>query len=139
MTLEEEFRSKLKNELLTRSEELSHYFSVVIGKGTSATVLDYEFHRDSIDRGRPVICHTAASPFEGHKGIISKDLFRGPQYIPIEDQVWQVTTEEFFRWFYSCWVAAGGQHYEGNAYLSMHDDINSFDLKSGKWVDNAVR
>ncbi len=135
----DEYKSRLRAELDELNHELIEYFNMVIDKGTFSKVLDYEFHIDSIDRGRPIICHTELSPFETRKGIISEEIFRGERFDGLDDLLWNITTETFFDWFLDCWIKAGGEYYKGNAYIAVHDDITSLDLKTGEWIKDELR
>ena len=139
MALEEEYRNRLKSELEEASAELINYFQSVIDRGALSKVLDYEFHIDSVDSDMPVICHTELSPFNGMKSIVSEELFRGEKFESLDDSLWDITTEMFFDWFLDCWINAGGEYYKGNAYLAIHDDISSLDLKTGEWIKDELR
>lgn len=139
MNLELEYTENLIRSLKDISTDLVNYFQDRIDEGSLSKVLDFEFHISSVGRSNPVVCHTAARPLEGVKDIIPGSLFFSEKYQGIEEKVWDITTVKFFTWFQECWLEAGGEEYRGNAYLAMHDDTSSLDLKTGEWISNEQR
>lgn len=138
MNLEVEYRERALNTLNEKSFSLIEYFSERIDEGTLASVLDFEFHIDSVSDSMPIVCRTSVSPFE-NQCLIESEIFSDEKYQSIESSVWQMTTNIIFEWFQSCWLSAGGEYYKGNAYLMEHDSLISLNLKSGAWIENDQR
>jgi hypothetical protein len=50
-----------------------------------------------------------------------------------------VLMDSLAHWFRDCWQKAGGSHYRLPSYLTAHDDIQSFCLHRGKWVEQEEK
>ena len=56
-----------------------------------------------------------------------------------EDTIVQEERDTFTNWFKKCWEKADGQILDLPSYFGLHDDSNSFDLKSNQWIDDEEK
>ena len=54
--------------------------------------------------------------------------------VDVED----ATVQTVASWFRKCWFAASGARFPRPAYFEQHDEIKTYDLYTGEWVDNAT-
>jgi hypothetical protein len=47
---------------------------------------------------------------------------------------WAASSKVLIEWFHRCWLAAGGDRFDREAFIALHDDIDRFNLKTGEWV-----
>lgn len=48
---------------------------------------------------------------------------------------WGIATKTFIPWFHEQWLAAGGSSFAIPATIAHHDEIEEFNLQTGKWQE----
>lgn len=147
----DEFKAAVRAHLDRLTERLTAELSAVIDapQPPGTALLDFEAHPDELasrfsvllfpmDRspsqlGSPIYLLTDVRP------PVPKDLFDtlGASFEDVDP--YAIAFRVLVDWFASCWNKAGGDRCRFPAFLCQHDDIESYDLRRGVWVDDEEK
>ena len=109
-------------------------------------LLDFEVHSDGFHDEFPVMMFPmdkgvgqigSPTPLLLHaRSTVPAALLDAPEYEAAGIDTRSVAFGEFVDWFAACWKRAGGNTCPYPAYICHHDDIRSFELKRGEWIND---
>ena len=55
------------------------------------------------------------------------------EFEDIEDDLWNISTQEMIGWFSERWLSVGGDKFTKDANIAPHDSIHEFNLINSRW------
>ncbi len=143
-----QYQQEVRHHLVALTDQLVPELAVIAHaeQPEDTYLLDFEVHSDGFADGFPVYwdpMSADASQLEGRTELLSStahtlpnELVNGESYDAAGINPWSEAFQLLVVWFGECWHKAGGLECVYPAYICHHDDIESYDLQTLKWVSD---
>ncbi len=157
MSIETEFKSEVRTHLERLTDDLLPVLTQLVTYDFPGEVaaIAFEVFYDGFTRGFPVRAffvdedNSEFFVFDGdvahYPSPVDPGLLNIEQVYPkalekkygSDDEsfdIYTLASMELIDWFSDCWSKAGGKDFSRAAIISIHDDTQVFDLKTGAWL-----